>query len=212
MPEPEGRHSPLDATPLPRLLVCVTGAAAVFSLPHYLIALRAQIRCTVTVVMSSSAARFITPAAVRHLADEVIDASNPEEAFASGHMKLTMEADLILVLPCSAATLSAAAHGLAHELIPAVVLASPQPVLFFPSMHSVMWRKAALQRNVHQLRADGHEVIEPTLRKAYELADRSVEEHPALITPAAFVRLVRERLATPARRPAPTGGQQQCDR
>ncbi|MEU8984605.1 flavoprotein [Streptomyces sp. NPDC048309] len=185
---------PLDSEMSPRVLICATGAAAVLSLPHFLIGLRAKMRCHITVVMSASAARFVTPQAVRHIADKVVDGSNPDEAFASGHMKLAMGADVILVLPCSAATLSAAAHGLAHDLIPAIVLASSRPVIFFPSMHRVMWEKPALQRNISQLRADGHEVPEPAWGKAYELADRSFEEHPGLITPMALAQLVQERL------------------
>ncbi|MFK0224068.1 flavoprotein [Streptomyces vinaceus] len=185
---------PMEPEKEPRLLICATGAAAVFSLPHFLIGLRVQMPCHLTVVMSAAAGDFITPQAIRHIADDVIDASNPEEAFASGHMKLAVSADLTLVLPCSAATLSAAAHGLAHRLIPAIVLASPRPVLFLPSMHRVMWEKPALQRNVAQLRADGHEVAEPVWRHAYELADRSFDEHPGLMTPAALVQVIRERL------------------
>ncbi|MEU6708953.1 flavoprotein [Streptomyces wuyuanensis] len=188
--------TPAQATRTPRVLICATGAAAVFSLPHFLIALRAKLRCHLTVVMSRGATCFITPQAIRHIADDVIDASNHEEAFAAGHMRLAMGADLTLILPCSAATLSAAAHGLAHDLIPAVVLASPKPVVFLPSMHHVMWRKPALQRNVDQLRADGHEVTEPVWRKTYELADRSFEEHPGLITPTDLAQLVHDRLQT----------------
>ncbi|MFE5541409.1 flavoprotein [Streptomyces sp. NPDC056519] len=141
--------------------------------PRVLIAIRETTQCHLTVVMSAGAARFVTPQAIRHIADELVDASNPDEAFAAGHMKLAADADLILVLPCSAATLPAAAHGLAHDLIPAIVLASPKPVIFLPSMHRVMWEKPPIQRNVLQLRADGHEVPNPIWRNSYELADPS---------------------------------------
>ncbi|MFI8219977.1 flavoprotein [Streptomyces sp. NPDC085932] len=181
----------------PRVLICATGAAAVLSLPQVLIAIRARMRCHLTVVMSAGATRFVTAQALRHVADELVDASNPEEAFAAGHMKLAMNADLILVLPCSAATLSAAAHGLAHELIPAIVLASPKPVIFLPSMHRVMWEKPAMQRNVRQLRADGHEVPDPVWRKGFELADHSFDAHPGLGAPPALAQLVQARLQIP---------------
>ncbi|MFF4369448.1 flavoprotein [Streptomyces sp. NPDC001594] len=193
-PEPD------RADTAPRVLICATGAAAVLSLPHVLIAIREKTECHLTVVMSASAARFVTPQAIRHIADELVDASDPDEAFAAGHMKLAMDADLILVLPCTAATLSAAAHGLAHDLIPAIVLASPKPVIFLPSMHRVMWEKPAIQRNVRQLRADGYEVPDPIWRKGYELADHSFEAHPGLGAPMALAQLVQARVG--ARRSA----------
>lgn len=178
----------------PRLLLCATGAAAVMSLPSYLITLRTTLTCHLTVAMSAAATQFLPARTVRHVADEVVDGSDPVQSFAVGHMRLAKEADLILVLPATAGTLAAAANGLASDLIPSIILASPKPVIFMPSMHRVMWEKAAMQRNIAQLRADGHDLPEPAWRGGFELADHTVEPHPGLLAPIALGKFVQTQL------------------
>ena len=64
-------------------------------------------------------------------------------------------------MPATANTLAKAAHGIADNLLTATILAANCPVVFAPSMNATMWCKSTTQRNVTQLRADGHTVIEP---------------------------------------------------
>ncbi|MEU6602008.1 flavoprotein [Streptomyces flaveolus] len=176
----------------PRVLICATGAASVISLPAYLIGLRSTVPCDLTVAMSAAATQFLPPRVVAQIADRVVDGSDPNQAFESNHMHLALAADLMIVLPASANTLANAAHGLASDLVSATVLASRHPVVFLPSMNRVMWDKPALQRNVKQLREDGHKIPEPTFRRGFELADHSFGEHPGMPTPPEFLSLIEE--------------------
>ncbi|MGW6925179.1 flavoprotein [Streptomyces sp. NPDC054950] len=174
----------------PLILVCATGAASVLTLPSYLVTLQSRLECEVKLAMSSAATQFISASSLSHMVDDVIDESDREQAFKIGHMRLALEADAIVVLPASANTLSCAALGLANSLVSSIVLASPHPVLFLPSMNRLMWEKPVLQRNVASLRNDGHEVPEPVYRRGFELADRTFGEHPTLPTPGELLDLV----------------------
>lgn len=152
------------------LLVAATGAVAVLQLPHYLKHLRATFADTVRVMLSPSACRFITPYAAGLYADGAVytDLYQQDDARVP-HVELTRQAELFVVMPATAHVLARCAHGLCDGLVTTAVLASPRPVVFVPSMNEAMWTAKATQRNVAQLRADGHTVIEP--RVGLELAD-----------------------------------------
>lgn len=153
------------------LLIGATGAVAVLQLPHYLMHLKAMFAGRVRVMLSPSASRFITPYAAGLYADGPVftDDFEPLDGMRVPHIELTREADLFIVMPATANILAKCAQGACDGLVQTAVLASPRPVVFVPSMNEVMWRKPATQRNVAQLRADGHTVISP--RAGLEIAD-----------------------------------------
>jgi phosphopantothenoylcysteine decarboxylase/phosphopantothenate--cysteine ligase len=78
-----------------------------------------------------------------------------------GHIRLSRENDLIVVVPASANIISSMVVGRADDLATAVLLASNKPVMIAPAMNTQMWHHPATQRNIKQLKADGVEVIEP---------------------------------------------------
>jgi phosphopantothenoylcysteine decarboxylase/phosphopantothenate--cysteine ligase len=78
------------------------------------------------------------------------------------HIELTRRADLFLVMPATANILAKGANGIADDLVSLAIVAASCPVLFVPSMNSVMWQNQAVQKNVRTLRVLGHRVMEPT--------------------------------------------------
>jgi phosphopantothenoylcysteine decarboxylase/phosphopantothenate--cysteine ligase len=118
----------------------------------------------VSVVMTAAAERFIgvaTFAALtgRPVAREIFDESH----FPLGaHIMLAEKADLLVVAPASADFLAKAAHGAADDLLTTLYLAFSGKVLVAPAMNTAMWEKAAVQRNIAQLRADGVHFVDPT--------------------------------------------------
>ena len=72
-----------------------------------------------------------------------------------GHIRLSRDADLIVVSPASADLLAKMAAGLANDLASAVLLATDKPVLVAPAMNAHMWAHSATQRNLRTLEADG---------------------------------------------------------
>lgn len=166
------------------------------TLPSYLATIRSKIDdVRLTVILTSAAASFLPPRTVGLICDEVIDSTDPDAVFAANHVRLASSHDLILVLPATANVLGTVATGQAPNLLTAVVLAASRPVIFLPAMNRLMWTKPAVQRNVRQIREDGHEVIEPRWRTSFELASQAVSDNPTLLSPTEVAELLLARLA-----------------
>jgi phosphopantothenoylcysteine decarboxylase len=138
------------------IIVGVTGGVAAFKTAA-LVSKLVQDGVGVTVVMTSAAERFVGAATFaaltgRPVAREIFD----ESQFPLGaHITLAERAELLVVAPASADFLAKAAHGLADDLLSTLYLAFSRRVLMAPAMNTAMWKNAAVQRNVAQLRADG---------------------------------------------------------
>jgi len=78
-----------------------------------------------------------------------------------GHIRLSREADLIVVAPASANILAKMANGYADDLASTILLASDKPILVAPAMNVKMWENRAVQRNVKQLKKDGLKFVGP---------------------------------------------------
>ena len=161
------------------LSIIVSGSSAAIGMPAYLVWLRQEIDLSLRVLLTHSAERFLQPQVVAWHADEVFtsdDASlNPTE-FAKRSLG-------IVVLPATANMLASTALGLAATPAQTVLLASDRPGLFFPSMNATMWAKNSTQRHVATLRDEGHAVVEPQERAAFELWQRDNVVGPALLPP-----------------------------
>ena len=78
-----------------------------------------------------------------------------------GHIRLSREADLVVVAPASADLIAKMANGLADDLASATLLASNKTVLVAPAMNTQMWNHPATQRNIKQIQSDGAIIIDP---------------------------------------------------
>src|SRR5690606_33616843 len=112
----------------------------------------ASVRC----VMTSAAREFITPLSVGALsADHVFtDLFDHHDEHDIGHIRLSREADLIVVAPATADLMGKLAHGLADDLASAVLLANTRQVLMAPAMNPLMWAHPATRRNRCTLEED----------------------------------------------------------
>ena len=121
---------------------------------------------TVQVVMTESAAQFITPVTMQALSNRPVASSqwDAREPNNMAHINLSREADAILIAPASADFIAKLVQGRADELLSLLCLARPLercPLLVAPAMNREMWAHPATQRNVAQLRADGATVLGP---------------------------------------------------
>jgi phosphopantothenoylcysteine decarboxylase/phosphopantothenate--cysteine ligase len=78
-----------------------------------------------------------------------------------GHIRLTREADIVIVAPASADLIAKMAHGMADDLATATLLANNKPLYVAPAMNPHMWAHPATQRNLAQIKQDGALIIEP---------------------------------------------------
>jgi phosphopantothenoylcysteine synthetase/decarboxylase len=121
--------------------------------------------CSVRVVMTADAQRFITPLPFKTLSRHpvVTDLYDEEEDWKPAHIQLADDADLLLIAPATANILAKLAHGLADDALTCIALAlNPKAkVLLAPAMNGKMWLHAATQRNVATLQERGAEFIGP---------------------------------------------------
>jgi phosphopantothenoylcysteine decarboxylase len=144
------------------IVVGVTGGIAAFKTAA-LVSQLAQGGAGVTVVMTKAAEEFVGPATFAALTGRpVARHAFDHEAYPLGaHITLAERAQLLLIAPASADFLAKTAHGLADDLLSTLYLAFTGRVLMAPAMNTAMWEKAAVQRNVAQLRTDGVEFVDP---------------------------------------------------
>ncbi|MEM8797532.1 MAG: bifunctional phosphopantothenoylcysteine decarboxylase/phosphopantothenate--cysteine ligase CoaBC [Pseudomonadota bacterium] len=175
-----------------RILVIITGGIAAYKVLEVIRRLRergADVRC----VMTQSAKEFVTPLSVQTLsenpvADDLFDLTQEEEI---GHIRLSREADLIVVAPASADFLAKMANGLANDLASAVVLASNKPIVAAPAMNPFMWNHPATKRNIARLAEDGVSVIGPEIG---EMAERNEAGRGRLSEPLEIVAAIDAKL------------------
>src|SRR5690606_11858951 len=113
--------------------------------------------------MTQAAQEFITPLSVGalsadHVFTELFDRQDEHDV---GHIRLSREADLIVVAPATADLMAKLAAGLANDLASTVLLASDKPVLMAPAMNPRMWAHPATKRNLATLKADGVAFVGP---------------------------------------------------
>jgi phosphopantothenoylcysteine decarboxylase/phosphopantothenate--cysteine ligase len=143
-----------------RVLLAVSGGVAAYK-SAYLARRLVESGAEVRVILTESALEFVGPQTFA-----AITGSQPyTDLFGQGsvspHTDLARWADLIVVAPATAATLSRLAHGLSEDLLSATLIASEAPVLLAPAMHTEMWEHPATQRNIETLRGDGHYFVGP---------------------------------------------------
>ena len=180
-----------------RVLLVVGGGIAAYKTLELIRRLREH-GLDVRVILTRAGREFVTPLSLASLAgDKVYEAlfSLTDEA-EMGHIRLSREADLVVVAPATADLMAKMAGGHADDLATTALLATDKPVLVAPAMNPVMWDHPATRRNVAQLGADGVGVVGP------EGGDMACGEVGTgrMAEPAAILEAILARLDRPAGR------------
>lgn len=144
------------------ILLVITGGIAAYKALELIRLLRKQgadVRC----ILSKGGAQFITPLSVASLSENQVytDLFSLKDETEMGHIRLSREADLILVAPASANMIAKMAHGMADDLASTTLLAADKPIMFAPAMNPMMWQNAATQDNIKTLQQRGMTMIKP---------------------------------------------------
>ena len=145
-----------------RILLVVSGGIAAYKALELIRRLKDRgyrVRC----ILTEGGAQFVTPLSVAALSGEKVytDLFSLTDETEMGHIRLSREADLVVVAPASADVLARMAGGLAADLATTALLATDKPVMVAPAMNVEMWAHPATRRNVATLRSDGVQVIGP---------------------------------------------------
>src|SRR5690606_26560103 len=139
-----------------RILLIVAGGVAAYKSLDLVRRLRER-GAAVRAVLTAGGAQFVTPLALQALTEDKVyqDLFSLTDESEMGHIRLSREADLLVVAPATADLMARMAAGIADDLATAVLLATDKPVLIAPSMNHMMWGHKATQRNLARLEADG---------------------------------------------------------
>ncbi len=175
-----------------RVLLIIGGGIAAYKVLELIRRLRdegARVRCG----MTAAAAEFVTPLSVATLsADRVFtNLFDRNDEHDVGHIRLSREADLIVVAPATADLMAKVATGAANDLATAVLLASDKPVLMAPAMTPRMWAAAPTRRNHATLLGDGVEFVGP---KSGAMAEAGEAGEGRMAEPAEILAAVIDRL------------------
>jgi len=144
------------------IILGVTGSIAAYKAVEILRELTRR-GAAVTVVMTESAQRFVTPLTFETLSRRPVltDLFTLEYDKQIGHVASAGRADLVLVAPATANTIAKCAHGLADDFLSNIYLSSTCPVLLAPAMDLEMYAHPAVQENLSRLKGRGVSVVEP---------------------------------------------------
>lgn len=143
------------------LLIICGGIAAYKSLE--LIRLLKKNGANVNTLLTKAAQEFITPLSASALSENEAhtDLFSLKDETEMRHIRLTREADHIIIAPASANLIAKMATGIADDLASTTLLASDKTALIAPAMNHRMWNNPATQRNIKTLAADGHTFTGP---------------------------------------------------
>ncbi|MBV9860170.1 MAG: bifunctional phosphopantothenoylcysteine decarboxylase/phosphopantothenate--cysteine ligase CoaBC [Alphaproteobacteria bacterium] len=145
-----------------RVLLIVSGGIAAYKSLDLIRRLRergAAVRC----IMTEAATQFVTPLSVASLSEDKVytDLFSLTDESEMGHIRLSREADLVVVAPASANLVARMAAGIADDLATTALLASDKPVLIAPTMNAMMWAHPATQANLALLERRGVHRVGP---------------------------------------------------
>ena len=147
-----------------KIALCITGSVAAVKCPEIARELMRH-GAEVRVVMSPRATQLITPQ-LMHWAtgnEVIVELTGKLE-----HVELAKQADVVLVAPATANTLSKVAHAIDDTPVTSVVsvaLGLGKPVVMVPAMHASMYEHRLLQENLAKLRDVGIHVLEPRIEE-----------------------------------------------
>ncbi|MDA7580865.1 bifunctional phosphopantothenoylcysteine decarboxylase/phosphopantothenate--cysteine ligase CoaBC [Candidatus Pelagibacter sp.] len=145
------------------LLIICGGISAYKSLE--LIRLLKKQNAEVKTILTASAKEFVTPLSVTSLSQEKVysDLFNSENEAEMDHISLSRWANVILVAPATANTISKLSRGSSDDLASTVILASDKDVFLTPAMNIRMWEHPSTKENLNKLKSYGYKIIGPEI-------------------------------------------------
>ena len=145
-----------------KILLGVSGGIAAYKTAN-LVRLFIKAGAQVQVVMSPASLHFVTPLTLATLSKNPVYSTfyNEEEAIGewNNHVELGLWADLMLVAPATANTLSKMANGNCDNLLIATYLSAKCPVYFAPAMDLDMYKHPSTLDSFHKLKSFGNTII-----------------------------------------------------
>ena len=145
------------------LLIICGGISAYKSLE--IIRLLKKKGVVIKTILTKSGAEFVTPLSITSLSQSKVyqDLFSLENEAEMDHISLSRWADLILIAPATANTISKLANGSSEDLASTVTIASNKKIFVAPAMNIRMWNHQSTKLNVSKLKSYNYELIGPEI-------------------------------------------------
>ncbi|KOF58124.1 MULTISPECIES: bifunctional phosphopantothenoylcysteine decarboxylase/phosphopantothenate--cysteine ligase CoaBC [Clostridium] len=146
------------------IVVGVTGGVAAYKALDVISRLKKN-GFNVDVIMTKSAAEFVTPLSFQSLSGNpvITDMFDEPKAWEIQHISLAKKADLLVVVPATANIIGKVSNGIADDMLSTTIMAAALrcPVVFAPAMNTYMYENPIVQDNIKKLKDYGYSFIEP---------------------------------------------------
>ena len=145
------------------LLIICGGIAAYKSLE--VIRLLKKSGVIIKTILTKSGSEFVTPLSITSLSQSKVyqDLFSLENEAEMDHISLSRWADLILIAPATANTISKLANGNSDDLASTVSLASNKKIFIAPAMNVRMWDHQSTKENIYKLKKYNYKLIGPEI-------------------------------------------------
>ena len=137
-----------------KIVLGISGGIAAYKTP-VLVRLFKKEGASVRVIMTPDAHAFVTPLTLSVLSQEEVltsfVAEDKDNPVWNDHVEIGNWADVFLIAPATANTLSAMAHGRCNNLLLATYLSARCPVMVAPAMDLDMYAHPSSQKNISTL-------------------------------------------------------------
>ena len=147
-----------------KILLIICGGISAYKSLEIIRGLRKK-NAQVKTILTKSAKEFVTPLSITSLSQEKVydDLFSVENESEMDHISLSRWADLILVAPITANTISKLSSGSSDDLASTVILASDKEIYLAPAMNVRMWEHSSTKKNLKKLINYGYKIIGPDI-------------------------------------------------
>jgi phosphopantothenoylcysteine decarboxylase/phosphopantothenate--cysteine ligase len=147
-----------------KILLIICGGISAYKSLELIRSLK-KLGAKVKTILTKSAKEFVTPLSVASLSQEKVydDLFSSENEAEMDHISLSRWADLIIVAPATANTISKLSTGSSDDLASTVILASDKDIFLTPAMNVRMWDHPSTKENLKKLKSFGYKIIGPEI-------------------------------------------------
>jgi len=142
-----------------KILIAVSGGIAAYKI-HFLIRDFVKKGAEVQVIMTPDAEQFVTKLSLSTLSRKPVYSDfYGDNGTWNSHVEMALWADVMIVAPCTANTLSKMIHGMCDNLVIATYMSAKCPVFIAPAMDLDMYAHPSTKQNIELAEDYGHFII-----------------------------------------------------
>ena len=143
------------------IMVGITGGIAAYKICELIRRFKKN-GANVKVVCTPNALNFVTKLTLQNLSQNEVYVEEFEvKEWKPEHISLADEADIMVIAPATANTISKIACGIADNLLTSIACAFRKKMIIAPAMNCNMWNNPGVKENIRVLKARGVEILEP---------------------------------------------------